>query len=151
MQPPKWYIHTTHALSRKGQQRHIRYSSETPAFYQNNLAMKNNADETGCKPIPVWSQYVSGVRSFVFYDIRGRKGEVLLFCPGHHMRRKKTSILKCSVSKLYPTQVATQGGLYRAITLSRRYRDVRARSCLYCDLQTFRKHLPLIKLWDHSI
>jgi hypothetical protein len=29
------YIHTTHALSPKGYQRHLRYSSETPTFYQN--------------------------------------------------------------------------------------------------------------------
>jgi hypothetical protein len=31
----KSYIHTTHALSPKGQQKYLRYSSEIPTFYQN--------------------------------------------------------------------------------------------------------------------
>jgi hypothetical protein len=30
---PLLYIHTIHALFPKGQQRHIRYSSESPLFY----------------------------------------------------------------------------------------------------------------------
>jgi hypothetical protein len=32
-------------------QRHLRYSSETPTFYQNNLAMSNTADVTCGKPM----------------------------------------------------------------------------------------------------
>jgi hypothetical protein len=44
----------THALSPKGkQQRHLRNSSETPTFYQNELAMSNTADVTGGKPITI--------------------------------------------------------------------------------------------------
>jgi hypothetical protein len=35
------FIHTTHALSSKGKQRRLRYSSETPTFYQNYSAMRN--------------------------------------------------------------------------------------------------------------
>jgi hypothetical protein len=45
------YIHTTHTLSQNGQERHLRYTSET--FYQNYLAMSNTADVTGGKPITV--------------------------------------------------------------------------------------------------
>jgi hypothetical protein len=55
------YIHTTHALSQKGYQRHLRYSSETPTFYQNYLAVSNAIDRTGGKPIAIWSQSISGV------------------------------------------------------------------------------------------
>jgi hypothetical protein len=49
-------IHTAHALFPKGQQRHLRYSSETSKFYQKYLATRNTADLTGGKPIAVWSQ-----------------------------------------------------------------------------------------------
>jgi hypothetical protein len=49
----------------------------------NNLAMRNTADMTGGKPIAVWSHSnldVSAVNSLVaFYDINGRKGEVIFF------------------------------------------------------------------------
>jgi hypothetical protein len=34
------YIHTTHALFLKGQQKHLRYFSEMPTFYQNYLVMR---------------------------------------------------------------------------------------------------------------
>jgi hypothetical protein len=81
------YIQTTHALSSKGYQRYIRYSSETPTLHQNYLAMINTVDVTGSKPIAVRSQ--SGVNAInplvAFYDIHGRKREVL-FCFGHHTR-----------------------------------------------------------------
>jgi hypothetical protein len=85
------YIHTTHALSPKGYQRHLRYSSETPKFYQNYLAISNTADVTDGKAIAVWSQSISGVNAIdplvTFYDIHGRKrGAILLFCSGHHTR-----------------------------------------------------------------
>jgi hypothetical protein len=76
------YIQTTHALSPKGYQRHLRYYSETPTFYQNYLAMSNTADVTGGKPIDVWSQSVWGVNAInplAFYDIHGKKREVLFF------------------------------------------------------------------------
>jgi hypothetical protein len=35
----------------KGYQKHHRYSSETPKFSKNDLAMRNTVDETGGKPI----------------------------------------------------------------------------------------------------
>jgi hypothetical protein len=76
-------IHTTHALSPKGQQRRLRYSSVIPTFYQNHLAMSSTADVTGGKPIAVWSQSISGVNAIyplvAFYNIHGRKREVLFY------------------------------------------------------------------------
>jgi fermentation-respiration switch protein FrsA (DUF1100 family) len=63
--------------------RHLRYSSETPTSYQNYLAIRNTADVTDGKPIAVWSLSMSGVSAFnllvAFYDIHGRKREVLFF------------------------------------------------------------------------
>jgi hypothetical protein len=45
--------------------------------------MRNTANETGGKPIAASSQSISGVSainpSMAFYDIHGRKGEVLFF------------------------------------------------------------------------
>jgi hypothetical protein len=45
--------------------------------------MRNSADVTGGKPIAVWSQSISGVNAVnplvAFYDIHGRKREVLFF------------------------------------------------------------------------
>jgi hypothetical protein len=52
--------------------------------------MKNTADVTGGKPIAVLLQSigVSSINPLVaFYDIRGGKREMLLFCPGHHTKR----------------------------------------------------------------
>jgi hypothetical protein len=78
------YIHTTHALSSKGQQSHLRYSSEMPTFYHNYSAMRNTADMAGGKPIAVRLQSISGGHAVnplvTFYDIHGRKREVLFFC-----------------------------------------------------------------------
>jgi hypothetical protein len=68
------YIHSYIPLT-------LSYSSETPTCYQNDLAMRNTQDVTGGKPISVWLQSISGgdvVNPLVaFYDIHGRKGEVL--------------------------------------------------------------------------
>jgi hypothetical protein len=62
---------------------YYRYSSETPIFYQNDLAMRNTADATGDKPIAVLSQSISGLNAInpliAFYDIHERKREVLFF------------------------------------------------------------------------
>jgi hypothetical protein len=45
--------------------------------------MRNTAGVTGGKPIAIWSQSISGVSAINplvgFYDIHGRKGEVLFF------------------------------------------------------------------------
>jgi hypothetical protein len=72
------YIHTTHAGSPKGQQRHLQ---DAPTFYQNDLAMRNTADMTGDKRIAVWLQSISGIINplVAFYDIHERKREVLFF------------------------------------------------------------------------
>jgi hypothetical protein len=62
---------------------YLRYSSETPTFYQNELAVKNTADVTGSKPIAVLLQSISGVSAInplvAFYDIHGGKREALFF------------------------------------------------------------------------
>jgi hypothetical protein len=55
-----------------------------PMFYQNDLAMRNTAYVTDGKPIAVCLQSMSGgdvVNSLlVFYEIYGRKRDVLFFC-----------------------------------------------------------------------
>jgi hypothetical protein len=77
----KIYIRITHVLSLKGWQKHPRYSSKTPTFYKNYLAMRNTVDVTAGKSIAVRSEYISGVSAVnplvAFYDIKGRKREVL--------------------------------------------------------------------------
>jgi hypothetical protein len=64
-------------------QRRLKYSSETPTFYQNYLAMRNTADVTGGKAIAVWLQSITGGDAFnplvAFYDIHGRKRELIFF------------------------------------------------------------------------
>jgi hypothetical protein len=40
----------------------LRYSSETPTFYQSYLAIRNTGAVAGGKPIAVGSQSISGVR-----------------------------------------------------------------------------------------
>jgi hypothetical protein len=66
-------------------QKGYRDISDTKAltFFQNNLAL-NTADVTDGKPIVVLSQSISGMSDFGrlvnFYDIHGRKREVLSFC-----------------------------------------------------------------------
>jgi hypothetical protein len=64
-------MHNTHAFFPKGIA-DLRYSSETPTFCKNYLAM-SNADVSSGKPIAVWSQSVSGVNAInplvAFYDI----------------------------------------------------------------------------------
>jgi hypothetical protein len=75
------YLHATHALYPKGQQKHFTYSLNT--FHQNYLAISNTADMTDGKPIAVWSQSISGVNAInplvAFYDFHGRKRQVLFF------------------------------------------------------------------------
>jgi hypothetical protein len=73
------YIHTTHALSLKGEQRHHRYFSEKPTFYQNYLAMMNTVNRQVVSPSPS-DRSLSAVNPLVaFYDIHGTKREVLFF------------------------------------------------------------------------
>jgi hypothetical protein len=67
----------------------LRYTSETPTFYQNYLAMRNTADVTSGQPIAVLLKSISGVSAInllvAFYDIHGRKrGAIILFCPRPH-------------------------------------------------------------------
>jgi hypothetical protein len=52
-------IHSYHSrFIPEGVARHLRYSSQTPTFYQ-NWAMSNTGDVTDGKPIAVWSQSIS--------------------------------------------------------------------------------------------
>jgi hypothetical protein len=53
--------------------------------------MRNTADVTGGKPIAVLLQSISGESAInplvAFYDTHGgKRGAILLFCPGHHTR-----------------------------------------------------------------
>jgi hypothetical protein len=54
--------------------------------------MRNTPDVTGGKPIPVLLQSISDVSAInplvASYDIHGgKRGAILLFCPGHHTRQ----------------------------------------------------------------
>jgi hypothetical protein len=55
--------------------------------------MKNTADVTGGKLIAILVQSISGVSAInplvTFYDIHGgKRGAILLYCPGHHTRQQ---------------------------------------------------------------
>jgi hypothetical protein len=55
--------------------------------------MKNTVDVKGGKPIALLQSIsgVSAINSLVaFYDIHGgKRGAILLFCPGHHTRHTR--------------------------------------------------------------
>jgi hypothetical protein len=53
-------------------QRHLKYYSEIPTFYQKYLAMKNTADVKGGRPTAVDP-------SVAIYNIPGRKGQMLFY------------------------------------------------------------------------
>jgi hypothetical protein len=60
------------------------------------LATKNTVEVTGGKPVAIQLQSISGVLTPVnhlvaFYDIRGRKGEVLFFCSISDTTRDKVT------------------------------------------------------------
>jgi hypothetical protein len=60
--------------------KHPKYSSETPKFYQNDMALRNTKDVTGDKDIAVCSQSISGVSAInPLIDIYGRKEGVRFF------------------------------------------------------------------------
>jgi hypothetical protein len=68
--------------------------------------MRNTADVTGDMPIAVLLQSSSGVSAInplvSFYEIRGgKRGAILLFCPGHHTRHLKIIFYfyRCSLLK----------------------------------------------------
>jgi hypothetical protein len=66
-----WILQLFHILilltlcPRRGSRDNLSYSSETPTFYQNELAIRNTADVTGGKPIAIWSQSFSGVSDVI--------------------------------------------------------------------------------------
>jgi hypothetical protein len=84
--------------------RHLKYSSETPTFYQNDFATRNTADETGGKPIAVWSQSISGVSAVnllvAFYNIYGRNGKVLFFIKSRILHETNISLVIILTSTL---------------------------------------------------
>jgi hypothetical protein len=74
----------------------------------------NTADVTNGKPIAVGAQFISGVSAgntlVAFYDIHGRKAEVLLFCYVPHITRDlstylKTVISMCPLSRIHNTSL----------------------------------------------
>jgi hypothetical protein len=76
-------------------QRRLGYSSETPMFYQKDLALRNTADVTSGKLIATCLQSISGVSAVdplvAFYDIHGRKREMLFFCSVPDTTRDQSS------------------------------------------------------------
>jgi hypothetical protein len=85
-------------------------------FYQNYLAMSYSADVTDGKPIAVWSQSISGLNAINpiigFYDIHGRKREVILFyfCPGDHTRLTTHMISLDNITQRH--KIPNQGKLW---------------------------------------
>jgi hypothetical protein len=82
------YIHIiiiTHALS-------PRYSSKTPTFYQNDLAIWNTADVTGSTSyhrltsINLRCECCWSFSRLLRHPWMKGRGAILLFCPGHHTR-----------------------------------------------------------------
>jgi hypothetical protein len=60
--------------------------------------MRNTAEVTGGKPIAVLLQF-SGVNAInplvTFYNIHGgKRGAILLFCPGHDTRLDSNALIK---------------------------------------------------------
>jgi hypothetical protein len=79
----KMYIYTTDAYPRRGSRGISDIAPRRFTFYQNYLDVRNTADGTSGKPIAVLLQSTSGVCAINplvgFYDIHGRKREVLFF------------------------------------------------------------------------
>jgi hypothetical protein len=71
------YIHTYHSCFIPEEVADLKYSSETPTFYQSLPRLSNTADVTGGKPIAFLLQSISGISAInplvAFYDIHGRK------------------------------------------------------------------------------
>jgi hypothetical protein len=89
-------VHATHALSPKGSQRHLKYSSETPTFYQNYLFMRNLQTWQVVSLLP--SDYsLSEVLVHpccLRHPWKEERGAILLFCPGYHMRHHTIPIVR---------------------------------------------------------
>jgi hypothetical protein len=102
------YIHTTHALTPKGHQGHLEYFFPDIHVFQNYSAMRNTADVTG-KLIAVWSQYTSGVNAVIplvaFYDIHGRKREVLFFYSVTDTTRDLCKYINHSINQCMITKI----------------------------------------------
>jgi hypothetical protein len=80
----RWHLHTFPSRCiPKGVEEASRISLSDAHVLQNCLAMRYTTDVTCGKPIAVWSQSISGVSAInpfvAFYDIHGRKREVLFF------------------------------------------------------------------------
>jgi hypothetical protein len=77
------YMHTYHSRFIPERVAEVSEESETPMFYQDQLAMKNTADVTGGKPNAFLLQSISGVNAInplvTFYNIHGGKRGMLFF------------------------------------------------------------------------
>jgi hypothetical protein len=85
-------------------ERHLRYSSETPILYQNDLDMRISSDVTGVKPIIVRSQSILGVSAGnpvvpFTTSMEERERIYSFFCYGHHTRQY--SMLICINNSLF--------------------------------------------------
>jgi hypothetical protein len=73
-----------------GKQRHLRYSSETPTFYHNDLAKAHRRLIQFHLSFSNVSAMLTILSPFTA-SIEEREGAILLFCPGHHTRLIKVA------------------------------------------------------------
>jgi hypothetical protein len=64
------YIHTYHLRFIPEGQRHLRYTSETRTFYQNDIAMRNTTEVTGSKSVAPSDRSLSQVLFLFQYTTR---------------------------------------------------------------------------------
>jgi hypothetical protein len=78
--------------------------SSKPSTFYYDLLMRNTVDVICVKPVTTWLQSISGgsaVNPLVgFYDIHGRKGEVIFFCSVADTTRFCYCFVKCSAQRV---------------------------------------------------
>jgi hypothetical protein len=96
---------------RRASRGRLRYFSETPTFYQNDLTMRNTADVTGGKPITVWSHSISDgstVNPLVaFYDFHRRERECYYFVLSHALHETYIKLNTLLTKSWYVTMKIT--------------------------------------------
>jgi hypothetical protein len=87
---------------------HLGYSSETPTFYKNDLAMRLTANETGGKPIAVLLQSISGVRTII---------PLVAFTTSMEERERCYSFSLSHTTRSRPHETDPQNGFLKKIRL----------------------------------
>jgi hypothetical protein len=135
---------------------YLRYSSETPTFYQSLLASRNTADVTGGKPIAVLLQYISGGSAIIplvaFYDIHEGKHSpctFLLVCYVHHHQPINVPAAEVQAFLMDYTQgeraISHHAGPVRVATLELMY-FYGADDARYSNARSHRCRLPYNRL-----